>query len=167
MGRSSSFAALSHFRATQTDCSQELAAFTLGPSFCCCWQILCQEITKRTAASSSLGSWPQWRAGSPDWPGPCPAEALKLSWPGPHCWGPWLIGQDVTASSQFALGFGILFLQHLYMCFLCSLTCFFFLQGNTSLICHVSVFLRQWVVVGIALTGIQLAWGLVLELDLE
>lgn len=29
--------------------------------------------------------------------------------------------QNVIASSQFALDLGILFLQHLYMCFLCSL----------------------------------------------
>lgn len=110
------------------------AAFTLGPSLCCCWQILCQEITKRTAASLSLGTWPQWWAGSPDWPGPCLAKALKLPWPGSHCWGPWLIGQDVTASSQFVLGFGILFLQHFYMCFLCSLTCFFFFSSRKHIL---------------------------------
>lgn len=45
-GQSSCLAAISHW-ATLT-APENLAAFTFGPSSCCCWQIPCQEVAEST-----------------------------------------------------------------------------------------------------------------------
>lgn len=47
-GQSSCLAAISHFGLLRLTAPKNSDAFTFGPSSCCCWQILCQEVAERT-----------------------------------------------------------------------------------------------------------------------